>query len=228
MIIHPALVQSSVSLIQPTLSDPEDTAISFVAACFTSVIAARARDTRVMYSVTIASFGAEFVGPLMCLTFNSSHCVVKRFPSRCFLIRSAELTLPRIFSILSSWFLSSVAARSTRFLYVWWRRSDCGEPALVLLQRLSRFVRELRVPALVSYWPTQWPYSHSAPCCRTRTQHYSATRLSASMTRLPRCVARRARILQMSSVSFGCTQLRLHLRVHHLSWCSFRPAYTLW
>ena len=41
----------------------------------------------------IASFGAEFGIPLMCLTFNSSHSFVKRFPSRCFVIRSAGFNL---------------------------------------------------------------------------------------------------------------------------------------
>ena len=91
--IHPALVQQSAPLIHTTLSDQEDTASSFAAACFTCVIAARARDARVIYSVSIVSFGAELGRPLTCLTFNSAHSVVKRFPFRCFVIRSAGLTV---------------------------------------------------------------------------------------------------------------------------------------
>ena len=104
--IHPALVQQSIPSIHSPRSDPKDTAISFAAACFTNVIAARARDARVTYSVSIVSIGPEFGRPLTCLMFNSSHSGVKRFLSRCFVIRSAGLTLPWIFSILSSWFFS--------------------------------------------------------------------------------------------------------------------------
>ena len=82
-----------------------------------------------------------------------------------------------------------------------------------LPQRLSRFVRELRSPALVSCWPTQWPRSHITSCCGTRTQHCCHGALP-----------RRASILQMSSVSCSCIRLHLHLRVHHLLRCSLRPA----
>ena len=67
--IHPALVQQSAQLIHSTLSDSEDAAISFAAVCSTTVIAATTRDARAMYSESIASFGAEFGRPLMCLTF---------------------------------------------------------------------------------------------------------------------------------------------------------------
>ena len=72
--------------------------------------------------------------------------------------------------------------------------------------RRASFARGLRVPALVSFWPTPWLHLQIAPCSSTLTQHDSATRLSVSMTRLPRCVDRRSSILQMSSVSFSCTQ----------------------
>ena len=76
---------------------PEGTATSFAAACLTSVIAATAGDAREMYSVSIVSFGAELGRPPLCLMFNKSHNITKRFPSRCFVIKSAELTVPRIF-----------------------------------------------------------------------------------------------------------------------------------
>ena len=39
--------------------------------------------TRVMYSVSVGSFGAEYGRPLMCLMFQKSHSVAKRFPSIC-------------------------------------------------------------------------------------------------------------------------------------------------
>ena len=60
-VIHPAAVQKSVlhPPIHVTCSAPEGTAISFAAACLTSVIAAKARDARGMYSVSIVGFGAE-------------------------------------------------------------------------------------------------------------------------------------------------------------------------
>ena len=93
MTSHPALVQQSAPLIHSTPSDPEDTAIKLAAACFTRVIGAKARDARATYSVSIANFCAEFGIPLMCLTFNSSNSVVKGFPSRCFVIRSAGFNL---------------------------------------------------------------------------------------------------------------------------------------
>ena len=73
---------------------------------FTSVTAARAREDREMYSVSIVSFGAELGRPSMRLMFNSSHNITKRFQSRRFVIKSAGLTVPRIFSILGSWFFS--------------------------------------------------------------------------------------------------------------------------
>ena len=74
--IYPALVQQSAPFVHSTISQLEDAAISFAAACFTSVIAASTRDARAMSSVSTVSFGAEFGRPLMGLTFNKStqHC----------------------------------------------------------------------------------------------------------------------------------------------------------
>ena len=46
--------------INVSCSIPEGTAISQAAACRTSVIAARARDAREMYPVSIVSFGSDF------------------------------------------------------------------------------------------------------------------------------------------------------------------------
>ena len=68
--------------IDPRLVAPEGTAISLTAACLPSVIAARARCAREMYSVSIVSFGAELGRPPMCLMFNKSHNIIKRFPSQ--------------------------------------------------------------------------------------------------------------------------------------------------
>ena len=90
------------------------------------------------------------------------------------------------------------------------------------MQRLSRFVRELRVPALEVRRSTRWPHLYMTPCCGTLTRHYSTTRLSASTIRLPRYVDRRASILQKSSVPFSGIQRRLRRRVHHSSRCALR------
>ena len=51
----------------------------------------KARNTREMYSVSIVSYEAELGRPPICLKFNSSHNITKRFPSRCFVIKSAGL-----------------------------------------------------------------------------------------------------------------------------------------
>ena len=72
VVIHPALVQQSIPSIPSPLFEPENTKISLAAACLTSVIAARCRGARVMYSVSIVSFGAEFGRPLMCLMLNKT------------------------------------------------------------------------------------------------------------------------------------------------------------
>ena len=52
-----------------------------------------------LYSVSIVSFGPEFGRPLPHLTLSKSHSVATRSPSRCFVIKSAGLIVPRIFSI---------------------------------------------------------------------------------------------------------------------------------
>ena len=111
---HPVFVQPS-ALLRSTFScmAPECTAISLAVARFTSVTAARAREAREMHSVPIVRFGAEHARPR--LMFNSSHNITNRFRSRCFVIKSAGLAVPRIFSILSSWFFSCFAAISTLF-----------------------------------------------------------------------------------------------------------------
>ena len=64
------------------------------------------REAREMYLVSIVSFGAELGRPSIRLMFNSSHNITKRFPPRCFVIKSAGLAVPQIFSILNSWFFS--------------------------------------------------------------------------------------------------------------------------
>ena len=63
-------------------------------------------EAREVYSVSIVSFGAELGRSSIRLVFNRSHNIIKRFTSICFVIKSAGLTVTRIFSILSSWFFS--------------------------------------------------------------------------------------------------------------------------
>ena len=58
----------------------------------------------VRYTHPRVSFGAELGRPQVCLMLHKSH-IVKRFPSRCFVIKSAGLTVPRIVSIRSPLFL---------------------------------------------------------------------------------------------------------------------------
>ena len=103
-VIHPAAVQwSALTLsVHVSWSTPKAPAMSLAAACRTSVSAVKARDAREMHSVSTVSFGAAFGRPLMRLMLNKSHSIITRFPSRCFVIKSAGLTVPRIFSILSS------------------------------------------------------------------------------------------------------------------------------
>ena len=106
--IHPVTAQPSALYpsIHVSCMAPECTTISLAVARFTSVTAARAREAREMYSVSLVSFGAELGRPSIRLMFNSSHNITQRFPSRCFVSKSAGLTVPRIFSISSSWFFS--------------------------------------------------------------------------------------------------------------------------
>ena len=73
----------------------------FTHRCSLSIVTvARACETREMCSVLVVSFGAEIGRPSIRFMFNSSHNNTKRFPSRCFVIKSAGLTVPRILSIL--------------------------------------------------------------------------------------------------------------------------------
>ena len=125
--IHPVTVQPSALYpsIHVSCMAPECTAISLAVARFTSVTAAKAREARKMYSVSIVSFGAELGRPPIRLMFNSSHNITKRFPSRCFVIKSAGLTVPRIFSILTSWvLLFLLQPKVLRF-----HKLDCAAPA---------------------------------------------------------------------------------------------------
>ena len=72
----------------------------FVGSCLScSVIAARARDAREMYSVYNVSFGAEF-GPAESSTNRTIS--PNAFDPGVFVIRSTGLIVPRIFSALSS------------------------------------------------------------------------------------------------------------------------------
>ena len=91
--IHPVTVQPSALYpsIHVSCMAPESTAISLAVVRFTSVTAAKAREAREKYSVSIVSFGAELGRPLILLMFNSSHNITKRFPSRCFVIKSMLL-----------------------------------------------------------------------------------------------------------------------------------------
>ena len=73
----------------------------------------KARDSRVTYSVSIVTFVAELGRPPMCLVFSKSHNIIRRFPSRHFVIESAGLTVPEIFSILSSRFFSLCCTQKT-------------------------------------------------------------------------------------------------------------------
>ena len=112
------------------------------------------------------------------------------------------LTVPRIFSLLSSWFFLLCCSHK-------YFGSMCLMAPLPL-KRASpraaaacpRFVREPRVPALVSCWPNRWPHTRSVPCCSAPIPRCSVTPLFVSTIKLPRCVDRRASILRMSSVMF--------------------------
>ena len=53
----------------------------------------------------------------------------------------------------------------------------------MLLQHLSKFVREPLVPALVSCWSSRGLHLHSVLCCSILTPHCSVTPLSVSTTR---------------------------------------------
>ena len=172
--IHSVTVQSRALYpsIHVSCMDPESTANSLAVARFTSVTAARARGAREMYSVSIVSLGAELGRPSIRLMFNSSHNITERFPTRCFVIKSAGLTVPRIFSILSSWFfLFLLQPKELRFHML-----DCAAPASES-QHLSRFALELRAQALVSYWPIRWLHLHSVPCCGILAPRCSVTPL---------------------------------------------------
>ena len=128
-----------------------------------------------MYSVYIVYFEAEFGRPLVCLMFSESHNITKRFPFRCFVIMSAGLTVPLIFSILSSWFFLFLLQPKVLSLHVFDGAalaaesqpscccSVCPDPHVSLVS--------------LSCWPTRWPHSHSVPCCSTLIPRCSVTPL---------------------------------------------------
>ena len=169
-----------------------------------------------MYSVSIFNFGTELGRPSICLMFNSSHNVTRRFPSRCFVIKTAGLTEPRIFSILSSWFFSFCCSHK---YFV----SMCLIVPLPLRRANPRAAAAsvqtvLCVQVLVPYWPIQWLHWHSVPCCSILTLHCSVTPLS------PKYVVQHTNIVQMSKVSSSGNQQHQHQRVHRSPRCSLRVA----
>ena len=144
------------------------------AACLTNVIAARARDAREVYSVSIVCFGAEFGRPLMCLMFSESHNITKRFPFRCFVINSAGLTVPLIFSILSSWFFLFLLQPKVLCLHVFYGAAPAAEsqPSCCCSVCPDPHV------SLVS----QFSYRVGQPDGLTRTAYHACCR-----TLIPRC-----------------------------------------
>ena len=125
------------------------------------------------------SSGAALDRSLMWLMLNKLHNIVRRFPSRCFVIKSAGLIVPRIFSILGFLFcFSLLQPRVLRFhVFDGSNQFRCGEPALVLLQRRAH----------VSCWPVLWLPLHSEPCCSTLIRRCSLTPPSASTTTSSTC-----------------------------------------
>ena len=212
---------------------PECTAISLAVARFTNVTAARAREAREMYPVSTVSFGAELGRPSIRLMFNSSHDVTKGFPSRCFVIKSAGLTLPRIFCGIDSasnlldpelpvvlFLLQPKVLR----LHVF----DCAAPASESQSACSCICTDshLSFVSKVSYRVGQSDSLslQSVPRCSILTPRCSVTSLSVSTTKLPRCVDQHASSLQMSSVSSSVNQQRQHRTVHRSARCSLLVA----
>ena len=128
-----------------------------------------------MYSVSIASFGAVFVRPLTCCFMHSkARSVVKSIPSRCFVIKSAGLTVPRIFSILSSWFFSFCFGQELLGFHVF-----DGLMAQLTVRRASPSAAAASVQirtrascpsSRVAVANLDGLMSHIAPCCSSRTR----------------------------------------------------------
>ena len=156
----------------PSRSIPEGTAISHAAACFTSLIAAMAHAAREMYSVSRVSFVAELGRPLMCLMLNKSHNIVKRLPSKCFVMISTGLIVPRIFPILILLFFLFLLQPEVLRLHVFDGAAPTGS---ICPDSYVSFVSQL-----VLCWPTRWPHSHSVPCCTILTRRCSVTQPSPS------------------------------------------------
>ena len=119
---------------------------SLADARFTSVLAARAREARDIYSVSIVNFGTELG---RCSTIHTT------FPIFSVVIKSAGLTVPRIFSLLSSWFFSFCCSQRYFVSMCLIVPFSCGKLIHALLQHLSRFVFVLCVQALVCCWLIQ-------------------------------------------------------------------------
>ena len=133
--------------------------------CLTIVTAAKARDAREMYSVSIVSFGAEIGRPLMRLMFSKSHNITKRFSIQMFRDQisgvdcATDLFDPELLVLLF------LLQPKVLCLHV----CDGADPAAesqpsCCYSVWCRSSREPRVPVLESCWPTRWPHSHSVPC----------------------------------------------------------------
>ena len=160
----------------------------------------------------------------MCLMLSKSYNATKRFPSRCFVIRSAALTVPRMFSILSSWFFSFCGSQKYFCLHVFDGASPAAEDQPSCCCSVCP-AREPRVPALVTCWPTRRSHSHSVPCCGTLIPRCSVTQLL--FCRRPSCqgvltdaqTSSRCRTPCFRATCCVCDQ-----RVHRSSRCALRSA----
>ena len=149
----------------------------------------------------------------MCFMLNRSPSVVIRLPSSCFAITSAGLTL--IFSIRSFWFFSFCCSQKHWVSMCMMAPLRLGRASLraaaVSVQIRTRAScpnsRTVLANPMASLGQCAMLCSDSAPLSDTT---FCVDDKIAEV----RCSTR---ILQMSSVSFSCTQLHLHLRVHELS-----------
>ena len=219
--IHPVTVQPSAlhPSIHVACTAPECTPISPLLTLPVSQLPGLVRLVR---CTQCQSSVFELYRPSIRLMFNSSHNVTKRFPSRCFFIKSAGLTVPRIFSILSSWFLFLLQPKVLCF-----HMHDCAAPASesqsacccsICPDSHLSFVSKLSYRVGQSDGLTRTAY-HAVV-----TPRCSVTPLSVLTTKLPRCVDQRASILQMSNASSSRNQQRQHRRVHRSAPCSLLVA----
>ena len=117
----------------------------------------------------------------MCVVSNKSHNIIKRFPSRCFAIKSSGLKVPRIFSILSSWFFCFYGNQKYFCLHVFDGAPPAAEdqPACCCSTRPDSYVS---LVSQLSYNVGQprWLHSHSVACCRILTPRCSMQHLLCS------------------------------------------------